>query len=128
MKMMDFFGKSKETKWESITTIEQLDQIQAASFSKPQIIFKHSTSCSISAMAKKRLEDGMTQIQTMADIYYLDLLAFRKISNEIEKRFGVIHESPQVIILKNGVSVYDASHNMMIVNEIIQYLENDKTI
>src|SRR5689334_17626229 len=99
MKMSELFGKVKPTNWKTISEIEDLDKIQQLSFSKPQIIFKHSTRCSISSMAKKRLEDGILQIETIADIYYLDLLAFRQISNEIEKRFGVEHESPQVIIL-----------------------------
>jgi bacillithiol system protein YtxJ len=126
-KISELFGKTKAANWNTISQIEDLDKINELSFSKPQIIFKHSTRCSISSMAKKRLEDGIAQIQLIADIYYLDLIAFRNISDEIEKRFGVPHESPQIIILKNGVSVYDASHNMVIVEEIIQHLGEDPT-
>src|SRR5687767_12829673 len=126
MKMYSLFGKTKMEGWETISTIEDLDKTQAASFSKPQIIFKHSTRCSISSMAKNRMEEGLAQLQTMADVYYLDLLAFRNISNEIEYRFKVEHESPQVIILKNGISVYNESHNMIKVDEIIKQLETDQ--
>lgn len=122
-KVLNLFGKSKMKGWETISTIEDLDKIQAASFSKPQIIFKHSTRCSISSMAKNRMEEGLTQLQTMADIHYLDLLSFRNISNEIEYRFKVEHESPQVIILKNGVNVYNESHHMIKVDEIAKQLE-----
>jgi len=126
MKMYSLFGKTKMKGWETISSIEDLDKIQAASFSKPQIIFKHSTRCSISSMAKNRMEEGLAQLQTMADVYYLDLLAFRNISNEIEYHFKVEHESPQVIILKNGISVYNESHNMIKADEIIKQLETDQ--
>jgi len=123
MKLADLFGKSKVVGWKNISSMEEVDEIQAASFSKPQIIFKHSTRCSISSTAKNRIEEGFVQLENLADLYYLDLLSYRNISNEIEYRFKVEHESPQVIILKNGVSVYNASHNMIMVDEIIKHME-----
>jgi len=123
MKTSNLFGKTKAEGWETISTMEDLDKIQAASFSKPQIIFKHSTRCSISSMAKNRMEEGMTQLQTMADVHYLDLLRFRNISDEIETRLNVEHESPQVIVLKNGVCIYNESHNMIKVEDLVQQLK-----
>jgi len=116
------FKNKKESEWKSITKVEELDSIEAASFTKPQLIFKHSIRCSISSMAKNRLEAGMAQLKLLAEVYYLDLLSYRSVSNEIETRFNIPHESPQVIILKNGKVVYDVSHNGINVEEIIKEL------
>lgn len=119
--VMGFFSASKnkisET-WKTLSTLNQLSDIEKFSFEKPQIIFKHSTSCSISRMAKSRMEAGLEDLEKQADIYYLDLLANRSVSNSIAEKWNVEHESPQVLVIKNGVSVYDASHNMVSVDEL----------
>lgn len=123
MKLSTLFGKSTSSDWNTISTLEELDKIKDASFTKPQIIFKHSTRCSISMMAKSRLEKGLQDISALSDVYYLDLLSFRNISNEVATRFNIEHESPQVIVIKNGDAIYDASHNMIIVEDIINKLK-----
>lgn len=123
MKLSTLFGKSTNSDWNTISTLEELDKIKDASFTKPQIIFKHSTRCSISMMAKSRLEKGLQDISALSDVYYLDLLSFRNISNEVATRFNIEHESPQIIILKNGTPIYDASHNMIIVEDIMTKLK-----
>jgi bacillithiol system protein YtxJ len=97
--------------WNILDTIEQLELIQTESFNKPQLLFKHSTRCSISSMAKSRL-DSHDSGET-CDVYYLDLISYREISNAIADKFGVAHESPQVILLKDGKAVYNASHSMI---------------
>lgn len=94
--------------WNHLTDDEQLQQLIAASNTKPQVIFKHSTRCSISSVAYQRLQkaqqpDGM-------DFYYLDLLAHRPLSNKIADLFKVHHESPQVLVIRDGKCVYDESH------------------
>jgi bacillithiol system protein YtxJ len=94
--------------WIPLTEIAQLQQIIEASNSKPQVIFKHSTRCATSAMIKSRLERA--EAPASLDFYYLDLIAFRSVSNEIEELFRVAHESPQLLLIKNGVCVYDESH------------------
>ena len=94
--------------WIALTTEEQLNDISAKSFVIPQVIFKHSTSCSISSMALNRLERAETP--SNVDFYYLDLLKLRNISQAITEKFDVHHESPQIIILKNGSCIYDESH------------------
>ncbi len=104
--------------WHNLTTIEQLDLIQKASFSKPQIIFKHSTTCSISNMAFSRFERA--EAPDSIDFYYLDLLNFRAISKEIAEKFQVHHESPQVLLIKNGECTYDESHYGIMMDEIIE--------
>lgn len=117
-----FFKSKADLNWTTINTLDELDTIQAASFTKPQIIFKHSTTCSISRMAKGRMEVGLEKLKSMADIYYLDLLSYRSISNEVAKRWNIQHESPQILIIINGKAIYDASHNMIEVEEIEKYL------
>lgn len=104
--------------WIPLTDIAQLDTIRTNSASKPQLIFKHSTTCSISKMALDRFEraaapDGI-------DFYYLDLLNFRSLSTAIAESFQVHHESPQVILIKNGDCIYDESHYGIMMDEVIE--------
>ncbi|MFN4284459.1 MAG: bacillithiol system redox-active protein YtxJ [Lacibacter sp.] len=94
--------------WNPIQAPEQVEQIIARSHETPQVIFKHSTRCSISTVAKNRLERAYEP--TPVQFHYLDLLAHRPVSNLIAERFGVPHASPQVLLIKNGKCVYDESH------------------
>jgi bacillithiol system protein YtxJ len=96
--------------WIQLTSLDQLNEIDERSKIKPVLIFKHSTRCSISSTAMNRMNGGLENLSDKLDVYYLDLLAFRNISAEIESRYLVHHESPQVIIIKNGISVYHSSH------------------
>ncbi len=94
--------------WINITGKEQLTDIQRLSYERPQVIFKHSTRCSISGMVLRRLErEGKPENM---DFYYLDLIKYRDISNTISQLFNVFHESPQVLLIKNGECIYDESH------------------
>jgi bacillithiol system protein YtxJ len=102
--------------WISLSTAEDINQIKKASFEHPQVIFKHSTRCSISSVAKSRLERG--DAPAGIDFHYLDLIAYRSISNLVAETFDVHHESPQVLLIKNGECVYDESHNGINMSEI----------
>ncbi|TAE14943.1 MAG: bacillithiol system redox-active protein YtxJ [Bacteroidetes bacterium] len=93
--------------WIALTTEEQLETIRQRSATKTQVIFKHSTRCSVSSMALNRLN---TANLPQADYYLLDLIAFRNISNLIADQFHVYHESPQVLVIKNGECIFDESH------------------
>jgi bacillithiol system protein YtxJ len=111
------FGSSENTdspksnvNWTELTDLEQLTEIVAISNVKPIVIFKHSTRCSISRMALKQFEREYDLNETV-DAYFLDLIAHRDVSNEIASRFNVYHESPQLILIKNGKAVYDVSHS-----------------
>ncbi len=95
--------------WNKLTSEAQLDTIKEESVKRPVMIFKHSTSCSISHMALSRMERNWND-QLGVKAYYLDLLANKPLSNKIEHDFGVEHESPQVLLIKNGTCIYDASH------------------
>jgi len=96
--------------WIPLTNLAQLDDIQTISNVKPIVIFKHSTRCSISRMALKQFERQYDLDETV-DAFFLDLIEHRDVSNEIAKRFNVYHESPQLILIKNGKAVYDVSHS-----------------
>jgi bacillithiol system protein YtxJ len=95
--------------WNLLKNNAQLEEIVAASEAKPQIIFKDSTRCGRSAHAKQRLAEGEAHL-TKADRHYLDLLEYRSISNLIADTLGVTHQSPQIIVLKNGGVAYHVSH------------------
>jgi bacillithiol system protein YtxJ len=97
--------------WNNLDSLDKLEEIRRKSFDVPQLLFKHSTRCSISSMAKNRLDSG--EAPKGLEIYYLDLIAYRDVSNEIAESFGVRHESPQVLLIKNGKSIFDASHSMI---------------
>ena len=102
--------------WIALTEKEQLADIKELSKNKPQLIFKHSTRCSISGVAKNRLEKS-TPPENI-DFYFLDLIRNREISNKIAEDFSVFHESPQVLLIKNGECVYDESHSGISMDEI----------
>ena len=104
--------------WHTLNTVEQLETIQEASFHKPQLIFKHSTTCSISKMALSRFERA--EAPDAIDFHYLDLLNYRSISNAIAEKFQVHHESPQVILIKNGECTYDESHYGIMMDEVVE--------
>lgn len=98
-------------KWIELNSIEQLDAITAESAHSPVLIYKHSTTCSISRTALDRLERNY-KAEEMAGVkaYYLDLLSHRDISNAVAQKFNIQHESPQALLIKNGKAAYSASH------------------
>jgi bacillithiol system protein YtxJ len=111
------FGDSEAKKttaskinWIPLTDLSQLNEIIELSNEKPISIFKHSTRCSISRFALKQFENEFDSADA-TDTYFLDLIEYRDVSNEIANRFQVIHQSPQVLLIKNGKSVYNASHS-----------------
>ncbi len=111
------FGNSEEQdklnskiNWIPLQHLGQLDEMVAFSNAKPAVIFKHSTRCSVSRFALKQFENEF-DLEDDVDVYFLDLLEYRDISNEIASRFGVYHQSPQLLLIKEGKSVYDVSHS-----------------
>jgi bacillithiol system protein YtxJ len=111
------FGSSEENKakaskvnWIPLTDLDQLNEIVVLSNAKPIAIFKHSTRCSISRFALKQFENEFDSADA-TDTYFLDLIEHRDVSNEIASRFQVVHQSPQLLLIKNGQSVYDVSHS-----------------
>lgn len=108
------FGTTKSSPsidWKYITSESSLKEAISTSSEKSVFIFKHSTRCSISSMAKSRLESKWNQ-EEIGNVtpYFLDLIAHRDISNLIAQTFDVIHESPQMLIIKDGKCTFDTSH------------------
>ena len=97
-------------KWYPITSLDDVETIIDRSRVVPCLIFKHSTTCPISSIAKNRLEMEWGFGEEALEAYYLDLHRFRMVSNHIADRFGVQHESPQVLVIRDGMATYDASH------------------
>ena len=108
--------------WNTITEENQLNQIKQESLDVPVVIFKHSTRCSISSMAMSRFERAWDDTKGIKP-YYLDLIQYRKISNLIADIFGVMHQSPQVIVLKAGEVVHTDSHMGISVKDIESAVE-----
>jgi bacillithiol system protein YtxJ len=103
--------------WVSLSDLGQLNEISQISNEKPVIIFKHSTRCSISRMALKQFENEF-DLSDKVTPYFLDLITFRDISNEIASRFEVVHQSPQLLLIIGGKSVYDVSHSSIDADEL----------
>lgn len=107
--------------WNKLSEIEQLEEINKASFDTPVMIFKHSTRCSISSSALNRVERNWNNEQDDIKVkpFYLDLIAYRNVSNEIAKKWNIEHQSPQVLIIKNGACIYTETHMGINYEEII---------
>jgi len=107
--------------WIDLNTSEQFDTLIEKSKSETIVVFKHSTRCSISSMAERRLL-GIDTSKENASFFYLDLIAHRSLSNYISEVLQETHESPQILIIKNGACTYDASHMEITAKEVIENL------
>ena len=125
--LKNMFGSNEEKQsvskvgWIPLTDFGQLNEIIDLSTEKPVLIFKHSTRCSISRMVLKQFENEF-DLQDKVIPYFLDLLEFRNVSNEIVSRFGVTHQSPQIILVKDGKAVYNASHESIDIIKLAQFV------
>jgi len=111
------FGKNnKEVKeektlpWIVLASKGQLNEIEKKSTEKPQVIFKHSTTCGISSMVLNRFIENYKLEKTQMDLYFLDLRSHREVSNEVGYKFQVMHQSPQLLVIKDGAVVAHGSH------------------
>ena len=112
------FGKSnndekKEEKvipWIPLSSLDQLNEIAEKSKNKTQVIFKHSTTCGISRMVMNIFQETYVLDKEQADLYYLDLHSFRSVSNEVRIKFQVMHQSPQLLVIKGGEAIAHSSH------------------
>ncbi|MEO5976744.1 MAG: bacillithiol system redox-active protein YtxJ [Chryseolinea sp.] len=98
-------------KWNELKSTDQIETIREESKLNPVLIFKYSNRCSVSQVALDRLERKWSEGETSAiKPYFLDLISFRETSNRIAQQFDVEHESPQVLLIKDGKAIYDRSH------------------
>ncbi len=116
---------SSELTWNNLININQLDEILLESNDYPIAIFKHSTRCSISSSALSRLERQWKNAESkQIKPYFLDLLEHRDISNEIQFKFNVVHESPQIILINKGKVIYHASHSSILFEDVINAIHS----
>lgn len=120
------FGKSEDKpasklEWNYLESMEDLDVAEQLSHEKTVVLFKHSTRCSISRFVLKQFENAYDIPADKMQIYFLDLIEYRPISTEIAARFGVTHQSPQMIVLKDGKAVYDSSHESIDAKALEQF-------
>ena len=115
--MKNIFGNktSKEVEetylnWTPLISVDEIKTIKEISKRQAILIFKHSTRCGISRVVIKKFESLFNEENKQLKVYYLDLLSFREISSKLSEDFQVKHESPQLLVIKNGISVYNASH------------------
>lgn len=110
--------------WNELNSNADLDQIKRISSDHPVIIYKHSTRCSISSMALNRLERSWNNQELPAhSLYFLDLIRYRELSNNIEIAFGVRHESPQILVISDGKCVHHSSHMGISYKEIREIVQ-----
>ncbi len=108
--------------WKKITDNTQVSAIkQQTGYS---LIFKHSTRCSVSSMAKRRFEMEWDAIPEGTNLYFLDLISYRDISAQIADTFQVHHESPQILLIKDGECILDASHGDISAEEVAEMISN----
>jgi bacillithiol system protein YtxJ len=109
--------KTTKMNWIPMVDLGQLNEIISLSSEKPVLIFKHSTRCSVSRMVLKQFESEF-DLEDQVTPYFLDLLEHRDVSNAIAEQFKVVHQSPQLLLIKNGMSEYDASHSAIEMAEL----------
>ena len=105
------------------TSLESADQINDINHHQGySLIFKHSTRCSISMMVKKRFELDWDKLPGDLHLYFLDLIKYRELSNQIAADFQVCHESPQLLVIRDGECVLDLSHGHVSVEETLSVI------
>lgn len=122
------FGKKEKTKkekkelpWIQLASLDQLETITENSKTKPQVIYKHSSTCGISRMVLNMFTESY-DMDLDIDLYFLTIQSYRDVSNAIEDKFEVRHESPQLLILKNGEVVFHTSHGAISDTDFTKYL------
>ena len=96
--------------WIPLTSLEQILEIKKQSKQETIAIFKHSTRCGISSMVLKQFESSFDEKLATLKVYYLDLLNYRAVSDEVGYAFQVQHQSPQLLVIKDEIAIAHASH------------------
>lgn len=114
-------SSKEDVKYFQLDKMEQFDEIDEISKTKPVVLFKHSTRCSISRMALKQFDAEFNYPEEKIDWYLLDLLNHRDLSNEIASRYNVVHQSPQIVVIRNGKAVFNESHDSIAAEDLKQF-------
>ena len=105
--------------WIELLSLNKLKEMIESSYKTPVIIYKHSSSCGTSFLVKDRIERGWEENPIDLNIYFLDVIRNREISNEVEYRLSIRHESPQLLLISNGKAIYNASHMAISYQELL---------
>src|SRR6266542_2071675 len=105
--------------WIHLTDEDQLQNIIVRSQEKPQVIFKYSNRCYSSELIFQRLQQDCCPEKI--DFYFLDLVTFRNISDKISETFNVDHQSPQILLIKDGECIFNESHSEISLEEILEH-------
>ena len=119
---MNWFSKDLNKDWGYLSEPEQLNELISESSSIPVVIYKHSSRCGLSYITKNKLDEGWEALRSEVRLYFLDLIRYREISSAVAKRFNIRHQSPQILIIKNGICVYNTSHHEINVDTILSNL------
>lgn len=115
-------NQEKTIPWIALTSLDQLNEIEQKSQTKTQVIFKHSTTCGISRMVINMFKKNFDYTSEQIDLYYLDLHSYREVSNETGYKFQVLHQSPQLLVIKNGTIEVHASHGAISEIDLEKYI------
>lgn len=128
----NLFSSSNESKeipknkfkldWFKLTKVEQLDNLKQISNEKLVVIFKHSTRCGISRMVWNQFQASADFPKEQVELFYLDLLIYREVSDAITQEFQVLHQSPQLILLQHEEVVHHASHSAIVPSSVNSFL------
>lgn len=112
-----------EGHWNRLADEQQIEEIIQQSRQKPQLIYKHSYRCGVCAFSKSELDSAAVTVTSQADMYFVDVINSRKVSNKIAEEFGVRHESPQVLLLVDGEVAWHKSHGSIKADSLISSLK-----
>lgn len=118
----DTEGLIELVQWNTISSEDELEAIEKESNDRPQILFKHSTRCGVSSMVLRRFERQSHQVLQGADFHMVDVIGTRSISNAVANRYGIMHQSPQLIVLKGEKTVFNNSHYGIATCDLASYL------
>ena len=123
MKMFKWLFEIKEINkisWIDITDISQIDEISNSE--EVVLIFKHSTICRKSRKVLKKFQKKFSEYNIDLKMYCLDLRKYEELSCELGVRFNVIHESPQVIIIRDGRAIVHKSQESINSIDVMKYV------
>lgn len=124
MGLFSFSSGGQKLPWTNIESVDQLHEVLKNVGDKPALLFKHSTRCSISSMALNTFEREWTSENERCQLYFVDLIRNRDVSNEIASATGVGHQSPQAILWNGKEVMYQASHSGIDADSVEQLLKN----
>lgn len=117
-----FTSSGRADFWNDLDNISQIKAAISASEHRPQLIYKHSSRCSVCFFAKKQVEEIPETMREQLDLYFVDVIGWREVSDAIAEEFSITHESPQLLIIYDRAVVWHGSHREIQSNVITDKL------